>query len=512
MMGNYVMAAPTINKYLKIAEHSDLDLIVDDLDHALALDTNAATHIKLNNVGKAISIFERKLAFVKTLPNNDGMKSDTMHKLGCLLANKNQPKAALTLLDEAQRLKKFVYDGKHKSVLETTWAVAATSHTLGDNNKALKEYSVLLDKMAKIEDMPVDAVVIHNSAGKLFFEDGKLDKAVQFFRQALHEAETAGNFQLKSEITLNLANVLSARGEGDKALELYGKLLKTKQLKKTKISFLTRFNKSLLLIKMGELEQAKEILHKIAETRSPMANGVKGNILLTLGNLAISEGNVDEALDYFGKSLDVADDEDFHARADAMRSIALAQLGAGKPDKAIAALEDVLEDLLNSDVVGNTVNLLTAEIWNCMAYVYRKVGDLGQAKNFAKLALQTYKADLGETNPVTLRNVSNLQLLLLEEAESLEKSEAKSIIDAAKFEMEETLEAFVSFDDPWTYRLDVASLKTNLGLVAIWQGKPKKARKLVRQIKEIELPPDHPLEHRVAVLEERLGELEKKKN
>jgi len=511
-MGNHRLAGSSVNKYLELAELSDPNLIVDELDHVLALDTCAATHLKMGNVDKAISIFEWKLAFVKTLPNNDGMKSDTMHKLGCLLANKNQPKTALPLLDEAQRIKKIVYDGKHKSVLETTWAVAATNHTLGDNDKALKEYSVLLDKMTNIEDMPVDAVIIHNSAGKLFFEAGKLDKAVQFFRQALHEAETAGNLQLKSEITLNLANALSARGEGDKAMELYGKLLKTKQLKKTKISFLTRFNKSLLLIKMGELEKAKEILHKIVETRSPMANGVRGNILLTLGNLAISEGNVDEALDYFGKSLDLADDEDFNARVDAMRSIALAQLRAGQPDKAIAILEDILEDLLNSNVVGKTVNLLTAEIWNCMAYVYRKVGDLGQAKNFAKLALQTYKADLGETNPVTLRNVSNLQLLLLEEAEGLEKSEAKSIIDAAKFEMEETLESFVSFDDPWTYRLDVASLKTNLGLVAIWQGKPKKARKLVRQIKEIELPRDHPLEHRVAVLEERLGELEKKKN
>ena len=125
--------------------------------------------------------------------------------------------------------------------------------------------------------------------------------------------------------------------------------------------------------------------------------------------------------------------------------------------------------------------------------------------------MQTYKSELGETNPITLRNVSNLQLLLLEEAEGLEKDEAKSIIDAAKYEMEGTLETFVALDDPWTYRLDVASLKTNLGFVAVWQGKPKKARKMVRQIKEIEIPPEHPLTQRITTLEERVEELEKKK-
>lgn len=126
-------------------------------------------------------------------------------------------------------------------------------------------------------------------------------------------------------------------------------------------------------------------------------------------------------------------------------------------------------------------------------------------------ALQTYKSELGETNPITLRNVSNLQLLLLVEAEGLQKDEAKSIIDAAKYEMEGTLETFVALDDPWTYRLDVASLKTNLGFVAVWQGKPKKARKMVRQIKEIEIPPEHPLTQRITTLEERVEELEKKK-
>jgi len=129
--------------------------------------------------------------------------------------------------------------------------------------------------------------------------------------------------------------------------------------------------------------------------------------------------------------------------------------------------------------------------------------------SFYYTALQTYKSELGERHPVTLRNVSNVSVLLLEEAEGLSKSEAKSIIDAAKFEMEGALGAFLSLNG--AYRFDVASLKTNLGLVAVWQGKPKKARKLLKQIEGIEVPAESVLAKRIATLEVLLEKLEKEK-
>ena len=126
-------------------------------------------------------------------------------------------------------------------------------------------------------------------------------------------------------------------------------------------------------------------------------------------------------------------------------------------------------------------------------------------------ALQTYKSELGERHPVTLRNMSNVSVLLLEEAEGLPKSEAKPIIDAAKFEMEGALGAFLSLNDSFAYRFDVASLKTNLGLVAVWQGKPKKARKLLKQLYDIEVPEDSVLEKRITTLGVLLEKLEKEK-
>ena len=115
---------------------------------------------------------------------------------------------------------------------------------------------------------------------------------------------------------------------------------------------------------------------------------------------------------------------------------------------------------------------------------------------------------LGEVHPTTLRNISNLQLLLLEEAEGMDKSEAKFVVDVAKYEMEDTLDASESLTDPLSHRFAIASLKINLGLVAVWQDKPKKARKYLRQVEEVAIPSDHLLMRQIAMLEGYVVQLE----
>jgi hypothetical protein len=124
-------------------------------------------------------------------------------------------------------------------------------------------------------------------------------------------------------------------------------------------------------------------------------------------------------------------------------------------------------------------------------------------------ALQIFKSVLGEVHPTTLRNISNLQLLLLEEAEGMDKSEAKFVVDVAKYEMEDTLDAFESLNDPTSHRFAIASLKINLGLVAVWQGKPKKARKYLYQVEEVAIPSDHLLMRQIVMLEGYVVQLEK---
>ena len=240
---------------------------------------------------------------------------------------------------------------------------------------------MLLDKMDKSDDnFPVSSVLIHNSAGILFSEEGKVDRAIHCFRQALLAADTQ---QMKIEISLNLANSLSANGEENKAMELYDRLLKSKSTKQTKLFFLALFNKSHLLIKLGEVAQAKKILHDISETSSSLADDVRVSVYLTLGNLCVSEGRQNEAVIYFENSLDAVKDGDVESLVQVKKHISMTYLVSGQCDKAIDSLEDALEALAGKE--GRSTDLLKADVWNLMSRVYKQKGDLSQAKNFAKL-------------------------------------------------------------------------------------------------------------------------------
>ncbi len=479
-------------------------------------------------------MLERKLTFLDRLPKNDELKSDTMHKLGCLLAFKKEHHLAVPMLNEALERRKRVHDGRHKAVFETMWAVATSAQSLGDTERSLNAYSELVNKKNIVEDLPVDIIRVHNSAGKLYFEDGHANKSVASFRQAVKEAETRHDDDQKHVAELNLANALSSVGMSDKAMELYDKLVSKKALKLSKIFFLALVNKSALLFALGQVEDAYKILCNIEDTHSANADDVRGRVYLLLGSIALANGQFNAARSYFEDSLDVADD-DLSTIVQAKKGISLSHLLSMQYERAITTLDDLLEDISAQSAESKSANITKAEIWNLMAQVYKKQGNLPQAKNFAKLgeyllattfspdlehcthdicnlsALQTFKSVLGETHPTTLRNVSNLQVLLLEEAEGLDNSEAKFFIDVAKYELEDTLDAFESMNDPWTHRIDMVSLRINLGFIAVWQGKPKKARKYLRQIKEVEIPSGHLLMQQIVNLENCIVQLEKKR-
>jgi len=388
---NHAAAAELLRNYFQMADINDSagnELLVEPVDHALALDTSVAIDLKLGKVDSAISTFEKKLQFIEEhLPRDDEMKSDAMHKLGCLLAYKKKHEEALPLLQSALDKRKFLYDGRNKFLFETSWAVAATTQTLGDTDKALADYEILLEKIDLVKDSPINSVVVQNSAGKLFFEGGKIEEAVKSFTKALEGAESQGNDALKTNIMLNLANALSAKGDIDGALDLYEDLEKMGKRKRTQMYFLTLYNKSLLLIKVGEKEQAKDILHDIIETRSSKADDTRGNVYITLGILSVEEKKIESGLKYYENALAMFVDEryDISSITQAKKLMAMAYMEAKKYDVAVTFLEDALIELSQPGMERKLYRLMKAEVWNCMSKVYQRRGDHSSAKNFAKL-------------------------------------------------------------------------------------------------------------------------------
>ena len=384
--GDHTMANNVLTQYFKNARDLDDGLLVDEADHILALDTRAAAYLHVGSVENAIIVFEQKLAFAKTHPANDEMQSETMHNLGCLLAHEKRHDEALPLLTSALDTRKYIYDGKSKFLFESSWAVAATSQNLGENDKALKEYILLLEKVNKVEDSPINVGTIHNSAGKLFFEDGQIDKAVKSFQSALKWAETSGSSKFKIDTKLNLANSISAKGDIDRALKIYDDILRTSQ-KDSAEYFLTLYNKSLALITIGEVEEAKEILDKVLDSRLASTKDLKGSLYLTRGKIAISEGDTTAALEYFEKSLGKLEGEESNLTkvSQVKKSMAMVYADLGEYDTAIVTLENMLEDLSKPGIHGKTADILKADTWSYMGRVYQKKDDMSSAKNFSKL-------------------------------------------------------------------------------------------------------------------------------
>jgi tetratricopeptide (TPR) repeat protein len=521
-LGKYREAANTLEKYMSV--NSDLNnrdirevIEIDDDIHLLALDTFAAAHLKLGKIDRAIFCFEKKLEKLNTMPKTDEMKGQTMHNLGCLLAYKRNYADALPMLSKALDTRKFMYNGTNKFLFESTWGVAATSQAMGNSAVAMKEYGKLLQKINKVDDIPISAISIHNSAGKLYFDNNKYDLALKSFNDALKKVDSSGgdNSELRANILLNLANVQSARGDTDKAIKSYNEITNTTKLKGSYEYFTALYNKSLLLEKNGEAEEARLILKELTGRRSKAPDDIKGSAYLNLGQMIMSDGQVEarleNALQCYNKAVDLFSTKGEELNpllVQAKKKIAMAYFEIGEYDTAIEELQDIRMLFMSS---GKKESAL-ADIWSCYSRVYQKMGDIPSAKNYAKLSLEAYKSELGDKHPTTLRQSSNLAVILLEEAEALpnaQNHEAKTIIDAAKFEMEDVLESFVGLEDLWTYRLDVAALKTNLGLIAVWQNKPKKAQKLLRQVKEIEIPSGHPLELRIARLESSVQSIAK---
>merc|ERR1711957_1040926 len=188
------------------------------------------------------------------------------------------------------------------------------------------------------------------------------ENAIAVFSQALEQMSTVGDafdrYELEAKIMLNLANAFSAKGNVKRAMELYNKIITTKALKKTKIFFLTRYNMCLLLIKMGQVEEATTVLSKMAASKLPVVDDVKGSIYLALGNLSLAEGDVSKARGYFERSLMATADEDWRAQAQARKCTAQAYLVAGEVEEAIETLDEVLAVLSASGEDGKSIKLL----------------------------------------------------------------------------------------------------------------------------------------------------------
>jgi tetratricopeptide (TPR) repeat protein len=287
--------------------------------------------------------------------------------------------------------------------------------------KRINEY--LLEKVRDKEEK----AKILGELGVIFYHSGELDKALEYYEEAL---KLEGELERKEGITKaygNIGNVYIIRGELDKALEYYGKALKLNEELGRKKGLAADLGDIGIVYQIkGELDKALEYYEKALKLDEEL--GRKEGLAADLGNIGNVyqiRGELDKALEYYEEALKLDGElERKEGITKAYGNIGNVYLIKGELDKALEYYEKALK--LNEEL-GSKKGLAAA--LGDIGIVYKNRGELDNALEYYGKALKKFK-DIGSRIETarTLMNIGDVFVLKGEKERALDcYSEAKDL-------------------------------------------------------------------------------------
>lgn len=152
--------------------------------------------------------------------------------------------------------------------------------------------------------------IIANTAallGNIYHTNDELEKAEDFYNQALEESKKARFVEREITVMINLATVFSQKGENKKALEMLDDILARSKGKWTKAPFNALFEK--IKIKRVEQDLNDDLINEIiAGYKEAQSNGwadEEGNLAFQLGLVYYDLDQKDLSREYLNKALQV---------------------------------------------------------------------------------------------------------------------------------------------------------------------------------------------------------------
>ncbi|MBM3236396.1 tetratricopeptide repeat protein [Candidatus Poribacteria bacterium] len=225
---------------------------------------------------------------------------------------------------------------------------------LGETRKAIEFYEQALQIAKEIGDRWNEGVCLGN-LGVTYYALGETRKAIEYYEQALQIAKEIGDRRGEGNRLGNLGIAYHQLGETRKAIEFYNQAL---QIFKEKGD---RFDESIALFNIGE---AHHHLGNLAEAHRYYEEAFALDIPSTnyscavkLGILCLEEGKAEEARDHFVRGITLCRVllENTPRLYDALYHLALAQLGNGQSDDALATYRQALEVCSAKGVVQNAL-------------------------------------------------------------------------------------------------------------------------------------------------------------
>ncbi len=217
---------------------------------------------------------------------------------------------------------------------------AKTESQSGDFKSALVTYQNVLDTVTDADAPELKGRVLYQM-GKVLVRSGNREDAKALFQQA-HEA-LAGSYhpKLQSRIHKALGSSLQHEGRLDEAKQHYLQSLAMDDSIGDKSAQSVTLNQlGMISLTQGSLDEAKATLNEALDQAAKHNPKILGDVLSNLGAISRREGRLSQAFQYYKQSLtESVKQSNGEGARQTLQNIASLYLEAGKPDKALKALQ-----------------------------------------------------------------------------------------------------------------------------------------------------------------------------
>jgi len=255
---------------------------------------------------------------------------------------------------------------------------------LGEVNKAFDYYQQALVIIREIGDQQREGKHLNN-LGNAYKNLGEVDKAIEYYQQSLVICRKIGDQKTKGQILGNLGLAYYDLGELDKGIEYYQQsLVISREIGYRKLEGNNLGNLGLTYADLGEVDKAIDYHQQALAISREIGNRKgEGGCLGNLGNTYKSLGEVDKAIEYYQQSLVISRKiGDQKIEGTRLGNLGFAYADLGEVDKAI---EYYQQALIISREIGDQKNE-GAYLGN-LGLAYADLGELDKAINYHQQAL-----------------------------------------------------------------------------------------------------------------------------
>lgn len=234
----------------------------------------------------------------------------------------------------------------------------------GDLKEAVNYYKMALE-LAEAESNDKMITKLLGNIGTIFHEQEDYDNALQYYRQCLDRSDTSNSeyWQTIFVIEANIGFIKKKQGKLDEALKYFESSLVWRE-KVGYIRGIAQMHASIgeVLIMMGNKVEGRERLIMGLQMQRELNDNYGATASLgTLGDLALEEGQYDDALSYYKEALEGARETgSLQLLRDTYEGLALAYAGVGNFKEAYAYQYDY--QLLKDSILNLETNELIADL------------------------------------------------------------------------------------------------------------------------------------------------------